>query len=126
MNLNFVTVDTYRSLPEAEAARLFLESEGLQPILVDVEMVAMDWLLSDAIGNIKLQVPTKEKDVAEKLLRDLRIRRHKRLEQGDDGDEQTTCLSCGALLPENVSQCTHCGWSYGDDGETDDGNPSES
>jgi hypothetical protein len=106
-----VTVATYRILPEAEAARIHLEAEGLTPSLADAETVAMDWFLANAVGNIKLQVPASQADAAATLLNQMHSQRLQREARADDSDA-TTCLSCGALLAENLTQCTACGWSY--------------
>jgi uncharacterized paraquat-inducible protein A len=111
MSAELVTVATYRFLPEAEAARIHLEAEGLTTFLADAEMVAMDWFLANAVGNIKLQVPAPQADAAATLLNQLHSQRLQREAQADDSDA-TTCLSCGAVLAENLTQCTECGWSY--------------
>jgi hypothetical protein len=111
MSAEFVTVATYRILPEAEAAKLHLEAEGLTTFLADAETVAMDWLLANAVGNIKLQVPPAQAEAAAALLEQLNVKRNEREQQSED-DATSTCLSCGAELPENLAQCPECGWSY--------------
>ena len=68
MDNKLVTLKTFRYLPEAEAHRMFLESEGLRAFLADAEIVNMDWLLGNAIGNVKLQVPESEAKKALELL----------------------------------------------------------
>jgi putative signal transducing protein len=46
------------SLPgEAHAMRVRLESEGIPVFLFDEFTITMDWLLSNAIGGVKVQVP---------------------------------------------------------------------
>jgi hypothetical protein len=118
MSTELVTVATYRFLPEAEAARIHLEAEGLTTFLADAETVAMDWFLANAVGNIKLQVPSAQAEAAAALLDEMHSHRRQRETQAGDSDA-TTCLSCGAVLAENLTQCTECGWSYdrGDDAE---------
>jgi ribosomal protein L12E/L44/L45/RPP1/RPP2 len=111
MSTELVTVATYRTLPEAEAARLHLEAEGLTTFLADAETVAMDWLLANAVGNIKLQVPPAQAEAAAALLEQMHVKRKER-EQHSEEDATSRCLSCGAELPENLTQCTECGWSY--------------
>jgi hypothetical protein len=61
----------------AEAVRLRLESEGFSPILADAETVDMDWLLSNAVGGIKVQVPKAEVEQARAALRDIERRSDK-------------------------------------------------
>src|SRR5262245_48627253 len=111
MSSEFVTVATYRTSPEAEAARLHLEAEGVTTFLADAETVAMDWLLANAVGNIKLQVRPAEAEAAALLLNQMQIQRRER-EQHPADDATTTCLSCGAELPDDLVKCPQCGWSY--------------
>lgn len=42
---------------EAHAIRVRLESEGIPVFLFDEFTITMDWLLSNAIGGVKVQVP---------------------------------------------------------------------
>jgi hypothetical protein len=112
MPRDLVTIATYRFLPEAEAARLCLEAEGLLPFLADVEIVNMDWLLGNAVGNIKLQVPRAQAEQALELLEQRPAPPkpgHPRLQDPD----ATYCLSCGAMIPDHQTCCPSCGWSYG-------------
>jgi hypothetical protein len=115
---DLVTIETYQFLPEAEAARMHLEEEGVTAFLPDAELVNMVWLLGNAVGHIKLQVPRSQADRATVLLRELRARRTKRSPERED-DESSVCLACGRNIPEDESQCPVCGWSYGDEGEPD-------
>jgi hypothetical protein len=111
MNKDLVTIATFRSPPEAEAAKLHLEAAGLTPFLADVETVNMDWLLGNAIGDIKLQVPNTQAETAAALLKHMRSERQRRRQQTGSADANM-CLACGAVLPEEESQCGACGWSY--------------
>jgi hypothetical protein len=111
MTDDLVTVATFPSLPEAEAGKLRLEAEGLTVFLADAEIVSMDWLLGNAIGYIKLQVPRSQAEQAAALLEQMRDERQQRDEEENEaaGD---VCLACGAALPEDAAQCPVCGWSY--------------
>jgi hypothetical protein len=111
MQDELVTVETYQFLPQAQAAKLQLEGDGITVFLADAETVNMDWLLGNAIGNIKLQVPRDQAERALTLLEQIRDKARKR---GDakDAEEETACLACGAKIPEGRSRCPSCGWSY--------------
>jgi hypothetical protein len=63
-----VTVATFTTLGEAVAARLMLESRGISCFLADAETVSMTWLVSNAVGGVKLQVPEPDAIRAGKLL----------------------------------------------------------
>ena len=57
------------SLPgEAHAIRMRLESEGIPVFLFDEFTITMDWLLSNAIGGIKIQIPDHELARAQQIL----------------------------------------------------------
>jgi hypothetical protein len=106
-----VTVETYRSLPEAEAARIHLAAEGISAFLADAETVNMDWLLGDAVGGIKLQVPAGVVERTARLLGEVRRQRSERPEEPQDAEE-TVCLACGTALAAGETRCRACGWSY--------------
>jgi hypothetical protein len=53
---HLVTVWSCSLPPEAAAIRLRLEAAGIPVFLADENTIAMDWLLSNAIGGIKVQV----------------------------------------------------------------------
>lgn len=109
---DLVTVATYYNLPEAEAARLQLGAEGIEAHLTDVEIIAMDWLLANAVGGVKLQVRRSDAEIARVVLNRLQAERKRRADTPDMGDEDIRCLSCGAILAQDVSRCPSCGWSY--------------
>jgi rubrerythrin len=119
MSDEFVTVATYPTLPEAEAARLMLETEGIPAMLSDAEIVNMDWLLGNAVGYIKLRVPPQQAETAFRLLGQIDDeRRRRRAEAEEDVDtgrpvsDDMVCLACGAAMPEDEDRCPVCGWSY--------------
>jgi Putative prokaryotic signal transducing protein len=63
-----VTMATFDDPIAAAMAKNYLESEGIPAILLDESSVATDWLLSNAIGGIKLQVFVRHVERAEFLL----------------------------------------------------------
>ena len=60
-----VTISHYRDLPDALLAKGLLEIAGIECFLADDNVVRLDWFLSNAIGNMRLQV--EEDDAAEAL-----------------------------------------------------------
>ena len=120
MSSDYVTIATFATLPEAEAARLRIETEGIPAIITDAEIVNMDWLLGNAVGYIKLQVPPQRVVAATALLdqiaaerRERLARERERLDHEEDEDE-STCLACGAQLPDDADRCPACDWSWAD------------
>lgn len=116
MPSDFVTIATFATLPEAEAARLRIETDGIPAMVVDAEIVNMDWLLGNAVGYIKLQVPSSQAVAAMAVLDQIAAERRERLERSDEhGDEaEPTCLACGAAMPEDAERCPSCDWSWTD------------
>jgi hypothetical protein len=65
---SLVTLQTFRDIPAALLAKGMLESAGIECVLADGNLVRMDWLLSNAIGGVRLQVDKLEFDAARAIL----------------------------------------------------------
>ncbi|MGG4603753.1 DUF2007 domain-containing protein [Paenalcaligenes sp. Me131] len=52
-----VTISRYSFPHEAYVARALLESEGIPVFLADEHTITMQWLYSNALGGVRLQVP---------------------------------------------------------------------
>jgi hypothetical protein len=65
---SLVTLQHFRDIPEALLAKGKLESAGIECVLADGNLVRMDWLLSNAIGGIRLQVHEQELESARAVL----------------------------------------------------------
>jgi hypothetical protein len=65
---SFVTIQHFRDIPEALLAKGKLESAGIESLLADGNLVRMDWLLSNAIGGIRLQVHKQDFESARAVL----------------------------------------------------------
>jgi hypothetical protein len=63
-----VTIAQCNLPAEAHAMRVRLEAAGIPVFLADELTVAMDWLLSNAIGGVKVQVPERYVPRATRLL----------------------------------------------------------
>jgi hypothetical protein len=116
MSDKLVTVRTFQVLMEAEMARMVLEGEGVQAFLSDTGIVNFNWFLSNAVGYIKLQVPELQAQRAVELLQQIPERRASVFAKVDDDDEgaaeDNACLACGAMMSEQETKCTACGWSF--------------
>jgi hypothetical protein len=64
----FITVKQFRDLPDAAAAKSVLDSAGISSLLRDENTVRIDWLWSNLLGGIRLQVRPEDLEDAEKLL----------------------------------------------------------
>lgn len=53
---NLVTIATFDQPPKARLAHNALEAAGIRAVVTDETTVAMDWLLGNAVGWVKVQV----------------------------------------------------------------------
>ena len=65
---NLVIVATFRDLPPALIAKNVLDTAGIRNFLIDATTIRMDWLLSNAIGGVKLGVERQDLDKAKQAL----------------------------------------------------------
>ena len=88
------TVGRYRDMAEAIVARAVLDDAGIECFLRDENTVRTDWLLSNVIGGMRLQVATKDKDAAEELLSQPMPQQF----EFESGEEfvQPVCPKCGS------------------------------
>ena len=106
MGSDFVTLMTFSKVQEAEVKRLLLEDEGIKTYLSDAEIVAMDWLLGNAVGEIKLQVANADVERAVTILKNAPPI------STDAPRQENECLACGTAMAENEDVCSNCGWTY--------------
>jgi hypothetical protein len=106
MTDELVTIGSYEFVAEAEVAQMFLRENGVNAFLRDQSIIAMDWLLGNAIGYVKLQVPQSQFETARELLATLT--------EDSTGDGEGTsvrsrvCSSCGLVLDSVTEICPAC------------------
>ena len=109
------TVATYSFPAEAEAARLLLESQGIRAFLADDNLVGMNWLVSNAVGGVKLQVAETD---AKRAVEILECDKTSALPADDcvvEEDIHFACSECGkrisfpAARRGHVEDCPRCG-----------------
>ena len=67
--MKWIAVASFSQPVEAHLARTKLESEGIPCVVGDENLVRVDWLLSNAVGGVKLMVPAAELERAREALR---------------------------------------------------------
>ena len=90
-----VTVRQYRDLSDAQIAKGVLESAGIHCFLRDENMVRMEWIWSNLMGGVRLQVRLEDRTAAEELLA-----QSIPVQIPIDGEapfEQPHCPRCGSL-----------------------------
>lgn len=103
------TIWIFDTTCEADLARIYLEDHGFEVALDDYNVVAMDWLRSNAFGGIKLKVKRGDMDRALGHLKELMNQRSQRSTRSDNNDP---CLSCGNQMHPDEDTCPNCGWTF--------------
>lgn len=85
-NSNWTTVDRFFHPTEAHIAAGKLESEGIPVFLLGINHASANWLLTNALGGVRLQVPANKADEARDLLAQI-------AESSSEGEFE--CPDCG-------------------------------
>jgi hypothetical protein len=100
-----ITVATFSFPHEAHLAKMRLDAEGIPAFVADEHTINMQWLYSNAMGGVRLQVPAQFVEDAQRLLN-----------EPDDFDptefEQAAELSPGPDAEPEI--CTRCGGALGE------------
>lgn len=104
----WVTVRSYLHVHEAQMAKSFLESYGLETLLQDQHTINIQWFYSNALGGVKLQVLAKDLDQAHQLLSEVDNKKHHL--QDADLIEGPHCPKCQSTKTELLPS-TSKGWS---------------
>lgn len=62
-------IASYNKPEDAYLAASLLEGNGIQAMVQDAETVSMDWMISNAIGGVKLVVAKEDVDAAKEILK---------------------------------------------------------
>ena len=90
------TIATYSFPYEAQISRGRLESEGIPAFIADEQTINMQWLYSNALGGVRLQVP---KAYVEQALKVLAEDGTSALE-AEVGIDTRSCSECGSTHTE--------------------------
>src|SRR6516164_6008964 len=102
MSDRLVTVATFHEPVAAALARNFLESEGIPAVLFDEDTIATNWMLSGAIGGIKLQVEPIHIERAEMLL--TQVQADKEEAEDDDAPILQTAIASQEIAEDLQSE----------------------
>lgn len=82
----WTTVDRFFHPTDAHIAAGKLESEGIPVFLLGINHASVNWLMSNALGGIRLQVPASHADDARQLLAQM---------AKPSEDSELDCPECG-------------------------------
>jgi ribosomal protein L37AE/L43A len=110
------TIAAYQYVAEAELLQSKLEAEGIDAYLENGNLIAMDWLMSNAVGGVKVQVAAKDVAAAQRIVAEVESSRRQRVTGGDATEPIVfACENCGKQIefPSHrsggVEVCKHCG-----------------
>ena len=87
-----LTIGAYSTWFEANLVRSELEAFDLHPILADAHTVNVNWLWSNAVGGVKVQIPVSEAEEARRILESGPAEPEPELESNEDA----SCPVCGS------------------------------
>lgn len=95
-----ITIATFSFPHEAHLAKSRLEAMGIPSFIADEHTINMDWLFSNAMGGVRLQVPREFAAQAHEALSEpIEIEPIPELEE-EPVPAAPTCPSCGGALGE--------------------------
>lgn len=97
MKDTFTTIATFPYSSEAQIVKGKLQSEGIQVYLADEYTIDSDPLISQAIGGVKIQVLTTQKEEAISILKDIHSF------SVDENGEAIICPNCESKTIEYFS-----------------------
>lgn len=101
---DLVTVASYTDAIQAHLARGRLEAEGIRAEVADEHYVSADWLMSNAVGGVKVRVPERMAERARRILQEI--------EAGDFALPETlpeTMPASPPASPPDPARCPRCG-----------------
>jgi hypothetical protein len=116
---DLVTIASFYTAAEAETLRVVLADEGIPAFVTDAEVSTINFLLTPAIGGVKVRTSTDDAGRAKALLAEHGGYRYGKIDY-ESADGLVHCLDCGAPINGNETACKQCGWSYAVD-EPDEG-----
>ncbi|MFQ5513247.1 MAG: putative signal transducing protein [Myxococcota bacterium] len=91
-----VPVAVFSRSIEAELARTKLEAAGLHAFIADGHLVRINWLLSGAVGGVKLLVPRSDEERAIAVLHESPDGARVALREVFEDDGEELCPRCGS------------------------------
>lgn len=90
-------VAAYRDVYLAHLAKGKLETEGIHAVVADEYLVGINWMYSQAIGGVKVQVPERDLEGAKNILEADYSENIKAIENAySETDSENICPKCGS------------------------------
>jgi rubrerythrin len=109
---DLVTIATFYKATEAEAVCALLNEAGIPAFVADAELANTNFLLTTAVGGVKVQTAAVDAERARALVDAQGGFRRGEPDEEEEEDGSTKCLACGTTIAEDDDTCPKCGWSY--------------
>ena len=86
------TIARYSMPYEAQIAKVRLDAEGIPAFIADEHTINMQWIYSNALGGVRLQVPESYAELAFQIIQE--DRSVELIEE--QGDDRKPCVHCGS------------------------------
>ena len=106
-NQEWVIVAHFTENIEAHLAKSYLYQNGIEAHLNDEHMVSINPLYANALGGVKLLVPSEQQEEAEKLLNEINSGQ---LELNEGDLAGIPCPQCGSMRTQLMLQTHARGW----------------
>ncbi len=93
---SLVNIASYRDLPDAYLVKGKLESEGISVFLRNEHTIGVQWLYSNALGGVKLDVPESQVEQAHNILKEDYTEEITDQDQNESTDADGTCPICNS------------------------------
>jgi hypothetical protein len=108
---DLVTIASFYTAAEAETLRVVLADEGIPAFVSDAEVSSINFLMTPAVGGVKLRTSTDDAARAKALIAAHGGYRYGKIDY-ESADGSMHCLDCGATITDDETTCKKCGWSY--------------
>ena len=100
-DVRWTTVDRFFHPTDAHIAAGRIESEGIPVFLLGINHASVNWLLSIALGGIRIQVPAKYAEEARAILSEIPQPGHDQVTSCPKcGSDETSAMSNGPAVPQ--------------------------
>lgn len=93
MNSKLITVASVSTVFEADLLRARLEGEGIRAFIANKNLISMNWLYSNALGGVRIDVELHNEHAAREIIA---LVRAQEFELDPTGDEWGSCPECGS------------------------------
>ena len=109
MKSKLTTVASVSTIFEADLLRARLEGEGIRAFIANENLIGMNWLYSNAVGGVRIEVELHNEQAAREVIA---LVRSKEFELEPSGDDWGRCPECGSNRIEFIQDKRSMAFSW--------------